>query len=54
MTEEWQSNHQDELERDIAAVRRFNRFYTAKIGVPGEGFHERALIDLERFLAKLK
>lgn len=32
----------DELERDVAAVRRFNRFYTRKIGVLGEGMHNSA------------
>ena len=31
-------SHQDELERDVAAMRRFNRFYTQKIGALGDGF----------------
>jgi DNA-binding MarR family transcriptional regulator/GNAT superfamily N-acetyltransferase len=36
------ASSQDDLERHVAAVRRFNRFYTQKIGVLGDGFMHSA------------
>jgi DNA-binding MarR family transcriptional regulator/N-acetylglutamate synthase-like GNAT family acetyltransferase len=47
-------SHQDELERNVAAIRRYNRFYTAKIGVLGEGWlHSPFTLTEARLLYEL-